>query len=601
VLSLRAYSKAWTVAAAACVATLILAALILPRSFQLTALSDWIQGILLLSGAVSLIPNAVRSRGHVRVFWLLLAAGMALWFSYQATWIYFEFWLRQEVPDIFAGDIVLFLHFVPMMAAMALRPHAPQDEYARRLRLLDFTLLMFWWAYLYVFAVMAWQYIVPNVAAYGANLNFLYLVEKIAFLVTLFIAWSGSKDGWKKFYGKLFGASLTYAAGSYVANWALSRHVYYSGSLYDIPLSISMLWITLIGLHSRDCKANVMRSGSASHGVWLARIGMITVFSLPMFAAWALLDQSIPHRIRSFRLVLTLAAALIMGIMVFLRQTFLDRELLRLLNQSRESFDNLKRLQAQIMESEKLASIGQLVGGAAHELNNPIAAMLGYSDLLLTTPLNVEQQQFAASIGRHVRRTRSLVASLLSFAKQTPGNLAPVNLTTLLHTAVRMSQSQWKSMNIEIRSDFQSDMPLVMGDSNQLLQVCTQILNAAIRAVDYQSADQQNSRTLTITSKLEEGMGVIWLFSPHSAYNETFAPVTDAERESAIPVHSPPLSGLGMSACRGILQQHGGTITSQQGKIKGFTIRVELPVIPSIREESLAAGVPAMWQSRPFA
>jgi signal transduction histidine kinase len=600
-LLLRAYFKVWTVAVAACVATLILAALILPRSFQLTALSDWIQGILLLSGAISLVPNAWRSRGHVRVFWLLLAAGMSLWFSYQATWIYFELWLRQEVPDIFAGDIVLFLHFVPMMAALALRPQAPQDEYARRIRLLDFTLLMFWWAYLYVFAVMAWQYVVPNVAAYGANLNFLYLVEKIAFLVTLSVAWSSSKDGWKKFYGNLFGASLTYAASSYVANWALSRHVYYSGSLYDIPLAISMLWITLIGLHSADCKANLTRSGSASHGVWLARIGMITVFSLPMFAGWALLDPTIPNRIRSFRLVLTLAAALIMGIMVFLRQTFLDRELLRLLNQSRESFANLKRLQAQIMESEKLASIGQLVGGAAHELNNPIAAMLGYSDLLLNTPLNVEQQKLAGSIGRHVRRTRSLVASLLSFAKQTPGNLAPVNLTTLLHTAVRMSQSQWKSMNVEIRTDFRADMPLVMGDSNQLLQVCTQVLNAAIRAVDQQSTEQQNPRMLTITSKFEDGLGVIQFLSPGPALNQAFLPVMEAESESAISDHSAPLSGLGMSACRSILQQHGGTITTQQNKTKGFTIRVEMPVMPSSTEDSLAAGPPALWQSQPFA
>ncbi len=74
-----------------------------------------------------------------------------------------------------------------------------------------------------------------------------------------------------------------------------------------------------------------------------------------------------------------------MGVLVFLRQYLLDRELLRLLNHSRESFDNLKRLQAQILQSEKLASIGQLVGGAAHELNNPITAMLGYSDMLLST------------------------------------------------------------------------------------------------------------------------------------------------------------------------------------------------------------------------
>lgn len=598
---MRAYSKVWTVAVVACLATLVLAALLLPRSFQLTALSDWIQGILLLSGTLSLIPNVIRSRGHVRAFWVLLATGMGLWFSYQATWIYFELWLREAVPDIFAGDIVVFLHIVPMMAAMALRPHARQDEYAGRLRLLDFALLMFWWAYLYVFAVMAWQYIVPNVAAYGANLNFLYLVEKVAFLLTLFVAWLNSKDGWKNFYANLFSASLIYAASSYVANWALSRHVYYSGSMYDIPLAISMLWITLIGLRSGDCKANLMRSGLASHSVWLARLGMITVFSLPMFAGWALLDWRMPNRIRSFRLVLTLGAALIMGIMVFLRQTFLDRELLRLLNQSRESFTNLKRLQAQIMESEKLASIGQLVGGAAHELNNPIAAMLGYSDLLSGTPLNPEQQALATLIGQHVRRTKSLVSSLLSFAKQTPSSMAPVNLNTLLQTAVRMSQSQCKKMNIEIHSDLQLDMPLVMGDSNQLLQVCTQILNMAIRAVDQENTERKNTTVLKMTSRHAYGMVVIQLFDRDFDLDGGREQGTDTICEAAILNQSAPLSGLGISACRTILQQHHGRIAAYPGKVRGFSICVELPAIPSIKEETVAAGVPAMVPAQPFA
>ena len=224
--------------------------------------------------------------------------------------------------------------------------------------------------------------------AYDTNLNSLYLIEKLAFLSMLFLAWMGSKDGWKTFYASLFGASFVYAASSYVANWALSRHSYYSGSLYDIPLGDLMAWITVIGLSSRERAPQAgVPSTSTSHGVWLARLGMIAAFSLPLFAAWALLDTQLPPPIRSFRLVLTLAVALLMGVMVFVRQRLLDGELLRLLTHSQESLDNLKRLQAQITEAEKLASIGQLVGGVTHELNNPITAMLGYSDLLLTTPL----------------------------------------------------------------------------------------------------------------------------------------------------------------------------------------------------------------------
>src|SRR5437588_12554336 len=111
---------------------------------------------------------------------------------------------------------------------------------------------------------------------------------------------------------------------------------------------------------------------------------------------------------------------MLMGSLVFLKQHLLDRELLSLLRQSEESFDSLQRLQAQLVQSEKLASLGQLVGGAAHELNNPLTAMLGYADLLAETPLKDEQRVLADKIAQQVRRTKGLVSSLLSFAQQVP-------------------------------------------------------------------------------------------------------------------------------------------------------------------------------------
>jgi signal transduction histidine kinase len=593
IVFLRASSKLWTAAIAACMATLILGALFLPRSFALGAISDWIQCILLLSGALSLIPNAVRSRGRLRVFWALLATGMAFWFSYQAMWTYYEVGLHQDVPDLCAGDIVLFLHIVPMMAALALRPHAPQDDYSPRLRRLDFALMMFWWMYLYVFAVMAWQYVVANVTAYDNDLNLLYLIEKLAFLSALLVAWIKSKGRWKTLYANLFGASLVYAASSYLANWALSRQSYYSGSLYDIPLAVSMAWITGIGLWlPGDEPQPDSRSSSPSHGIWLARLGMITVFSLPLFAAWALLEPAIPPRIRYFRLALTLAAALFMGIMVFVRQRLLDRELHRLLKQSRESFANLKRLQAQITESEKLASIGQLVGGAAHELNNPIAAMLGYSDLLLNTSLNPDQQELAGKIGQHVRRTRSLVASLLSFAKQGPAAMAPVDLRTVLRTAVKLSEPMCQALKIEVVIELPTELPAVLADSSQLLQVFVQILNNALHA-----ADQFGCCALILAARHKEGIATIDLF------DAGFRPDPNARLSDMAENNAAPqlLSGMGLSACQGILQQHRGKISWQHGQETSLLIRVELPVIPPAPERSPAAGVPVMWQPQSFA
>jgi signal transduction histidine kinase len=595
IVFLRTYSKLWIAAVAACLATLVLAALILHQSFRLTALSDVIQCLLLFSGTISLIPHAVRSRGRLRLFWTLVAIGMGLWFAYQFVWIYFEVWLRTDVPDLCAGDVVLFLHIVPLMAALALRPHAPQDEYAARLRRLDFALMMVWWIYLYVLIVIPWQYVVPNVPAYNDNLNSLYLIEKLAFLSTLFMAWMWSKGGWRTLYASLFGASFTYAASSHLANWAIGRHLYYTGSLYDIPLALSMAWITVIGLRTREHEPQPgVRSTSTSHDLWLARLGMITAFSLPLFAAWALLDNAVPPRIRSFRVVLTLASAILMGAMVFVRQRLLDWELLRLLTHSRESFTNLKRLQAQITESEKLASIGQLLGGAAHELNNPITAMLGYSDLLLCTPLTPEQSELAGRIGQHARRTRSLVASLLSFAKQGPAAMAPVDLNTLLRTAVKLSQPQWQALQIEVRTEYPQELLLVRGDSNQLLQVCVQIINDAIHSVG-----QHGSRTLTIAAERKNGTAII-----HISDTSLAASREQTLGNAAPDLNSPEtLSGLGLSACQGILQQHHGRILWQQDRNVGTIIRVEIPLISPAqdKEQSTESGVPVLWQPQPFA
>jgi signal transduction histidine kinase len=593
---LRIRDKLWLAALGGILATFIGGALVLPQSFRLAALCDITQALLLASGTAAFVPLAIRSQGRLRLFWSLIALGIGQWTSYQLIWVCYEVVLRRDVPDLFAGDIILFLDIVPLMAALALRPHAPQDEYTAQLGRLDFVLMLVWWLYLYVLLVVPWQYGVANTMAYNRNLDGLFLAEKVAFLAGLAICWFCSAGDWRNFYASFFGMALTYSVSSSIANHAITRNVYYSGSLYDIPISLSMAWLTWIGLRAQPQEAAEGSEVSRVYGVWMARVSMIAMFSLPVLAAWSLLDSVIPLRIREFRLALTLSAALVMGIMVFIRQYWMDRELLHLLNHSRESFQSLKRLQAQVLQSEKLASIGQLVGGAAHELNNPITAMLGYSDLLLSTSLTSQQQPLAAKIGQCARRTKTLVASLLSFARQTPAPKTAIDLNTMARTAVKLTQSHWEPLHIEVRMELDPQLAKVSGASNQLLQVCLQVIGNCLHVMS-----EKGGKVLTIRTSRQENTSLLQIATESIVPAASCAPVS-AGSDFAIPSASDDLQdGLALSACQGIVQEHHGSISSVTTSDGAILLRIELPAIEAPGATQGDPAIAALWQPRPSA
>ncbi|OLB84316.1 MAG: hypothetical protein DMG86_19355 [Acidobacteria bacterium] len=547
-----------------------IASLVLRKTFALTVFSDLTQCALLLCGTLSLLPNVAVTRGRTRLFWALMTLGVAFWLAYQLLWTYFEVILRRDVPNPFVGDVVLFLHIVPMMAALALQPHVEQDDRTARLGSLDFALLLIWWLYLYLFAVIPWQYAHTNETTYEHALNVLYLTEKMVFLAGLALVWTRSKGAWRTVYAHWFGASLVYALSSYVANWGIERHTYYTGSFYDVPLVASMAWVIGVGLLALDLSPKQMPAPlSPGHGVWVARLGMVAIFSLPLFAAWSVFDPSTPPDVSAFRLVVTLATMLVMGAMVFIKQHLLDRELLRLLRTSQESFENLRRVQAQLLQSEKLASLGQLVGGAAHELNNPLTAMLGYADLLVETPLQNEQRVLAEKIAQQVRRTKGLVSSLLSFAQQVPAEKVLLDMNALAQTAVKLSQPQLRARNVQVHTELALDLPQILGDSNQLLQVCLHITNNALQAM------AQTGGVLSVSTRRHDQF-VQLEFSDDGPGaqepNRVFDPFYTTK-----PIGQG--TGLGLSACYGIIQEHKGKILCQNGPQGGAIFRIELPAV----------------------
>jgi len=211
-------------------------AFVAPRGYNLTVFGDLVQTSLLAVGTAAMYRNATQSRGRVSFFWGLMTAGFALWTSSQLMWTYYEVLARQDVPNPFLGDVVVFIHLVPMMGALTLQLQSAQDKRSLHLGSLDVVLLLFWWLYLYVFTVIPWQYVAFDVTRYGNSFNTLYLAEHLLFLAGVGVLWLKTRDSWRMVYGSLMGAALLYGFAFYAADVAIDLHRYYTGSAYDIPL-----------------------------------------------------------------------------------------------------------------------------------------------------------------------------------------------------------------------------------------------------------------------------------------------------------------------------------------------------------------------------
>jgi signal transduction histidine kinase len=560
-----------------------IASMIAPGGRGLTAFGDIGQCLAALFATVGLLMNAFCPQKRTRAFWLLLAFGCAAWFVGQVTWTYFEVVLRKNVPNPFLGDVVLFLHPVPMMVAVALRPHDLRDDLNVHIGYLDFSLLLVWWVYLYLFVVIPWQYVVPNVLAYGWTYDHLAAVENILLTIGFGVLMVRARGAWREVYAHLFSASLLYAAGSYITNRAIDRQDYYSGSPFDLPLVASFVWFGTAGIMAyvlRPAREETPASRAHESNPWPARVATAAVFSIPLMALHSIFLSSHPVPIRIFRVGVTQVTLIVVAALMFLRQRIVNHDRLRLLEASRESLDNLKHFQAQMVQTEKLVSLGQLAAGAAHEINNPLTGILGYSDLLVEdAALGDRQRAVVAKIRTLARRIKTLVTSLLSFARRVPAEKIDLDLNQILMSAMHLSNLDLHGKRIEVDTQTDADLPSVRGDANQILQVFFNLISNAVDALEEVGGGKLVIRSRHDDSKVavefaDSGPGIK---SPHQVFDPFF---------TTKPVGKG--TGLGLSICYGIVQEHGGRIECFNRPEGGATFVVEFPVVSYEAQEQEA-------------
>lgn len=300
------------------------------HSYRLTAFGDVTQCLLLLFVLLAMLSNVRATEARARLFWALMTLGCGIWLCVQMLWTYVEVFLRTDVPNPFVGDVALFLHLVPMMGALAVRPDVERDESVAQPGGLDFLLLVTWWLYLYLFVVIPWQYVWPHKDLYGRSFDLLYFLEHFVFLGCTAVVWLRSTGTWKIIYGNLFGAALLYAFSSLTASVAIDFGKYYTGSIYDTPLLISFLWFAGVGMVGHRFAARrtrVLKPSGGKSAVWVSALAMLAILSLPVLAGWSFYMSQAPPKVRNFRLLLTLGTMMLMSALLWIKQHGLDKEI----------------------------------------------------------------------------------------------------------------------------------------------------------------------------------------------------------------------------------------------------------------------------------
>jgi two-component system NtrC family sensor kinase len=241
-------------------------------------------------------------------------------------------------------------------------------------------------------------------------------------------------------------------------------------------------------------------------------------------------------------------------------------------------------LQSKLMHAEKMAAVGQLVSGVAHEVNNPLTAILGFADLLMENPeLPESARKDLRVILQEAQRTKQIVQNLLSFARQMPPQRKPLQLNPILRRTVQLRAYDFQSHNVEVIEHLDHDLPCVVGDPHQLQQVFLNILNNAYDAV---SEIDRPARIEIATLSHGHSVEIAFRDNGHgiSHPDRIFDPFFTTKEVGKG-------TGLGLSICYGIVHEHGGEISCHNNPgDQGATFIVRLPATPETASAGAAAG-----------
>ena len=243
-----------------------------------------------------------------------------------------------------------------------------------------------------------------------------------------------------------------------------------------------------------------------------------------------------------------------------------------------EDITERKKMVEQLMAQDRLATIGQLTSGIAHEINNPLTGVIGFSELLLERDLPDDIKEDLRVVRNGATRTAEIVKNLLTFARRKPQEKVPTDINENIQRVLELRSHEMKVNDIRLVTRFAANLPRVTGNPGQLQQV---FLNIIVNA-EFFMLEAHKKGTLTITTKLagdfvrtsftDDGPGI-----SEENMKHLFTPFYTTKEVGKG-------TGLGLSICHGIITEHGGKIYAESELGKGATFIVELPVIAETTE-----------------
>lgn len=273
------------------------------------------------------------------------------------------------------------------------------------------------------------------------------------------------------------------------------------------------------------------------------------------------------------------------------RQLATAIEKVQLYEETCRAYEDLRRTQEQLLQSEKMSAVGQLISGVAHELNNPLTAILGYAQLLEGANLDHNSADYVRKLFKQAQRTHRVVQNLLSFARQRKPEKVNVDLLKVLDEIIALREYDLRVNNIVLERDIPKDVPSVVADPHQLEQVFLNIINNALDAM----GEGSGHGVLKVSVSTKDGF-VCVQFADNGPgikdVNRIFDPFYTTKSVGKG-------TGLGLSICYGIVKEHNGEIVACNRDEGGATIEVRLPasekaIVPETvsapHRESIPAG-----------